>query len=378
MKATRKFDMLKAIAFMVVVIFFSACNPVEELLKPIVTIGSAENVSYTSATLVANIVPNGEATVTFMYQTANAAWITKTLTSKVTGDKSVKVTLDVTDLQSSAICNYKVSASNSVGSTPSSVSSFSTIAIPSATVTIGTAQNVTINSATLTGTVLPSGKTTVSFEYQTANSAWVTKVLPTKFNTKDLLKVTLDLSDLQANMVYNFRLKASNNGGESVSAIAAFETYAVAIDGDYYHTVTIGTQTWLRENLKVTHYRNGDAINKVTADSRWNSLTTGAYCNYNNSDSIANIYGLLYNWFAIADTRNIAPKGWHVPDSHEWDVLYNYIGTPGYLYGQNMMSKDGWSNPVKTPTNSTGFSALPNGCFNPDLASSAPFYALVF
>ena len=87
------------------------------------------------------------------------------------------------------------------------------------------------------------------------------------------------------------------------------------IDGNVYKTVIIGTQEWMAENLKVTRYRNGDTIPNVT-DTTWLSLQSGAYCWYNNdtNDTAAykTTYGALYNWYAVSDSRNIAPIGWHV------------------------------------------------------------------
>lgn len=98
------------------------------------------------------------------------------------------------------------------------------------------------------------------------------------------------------------------------------------IDGNVYEIVKIGDQWWMAENLKVTHYRNGDAVPNVTDDSEWGDLTTGAYCVYNDESSNNSIYGLLYNWYAIADGRNIAPEGWHVPTDAEWQELEMALG----------------------------------------------------
>ncbi len=98
------------------------------------------------------------------------------------------------------------------------------------------------------------------------------------------------------------------------------------IDGNVYQTVKIGDQWWMAENLKVTHYRNGDAIPNVTDGAEWSNLTTGAYCEYdNNSDNVAT-YGRLYNWYVVDDSRNIAPEGWHVPSDAEWKQLEMYLG----------------------------------------------------
>jgi uncharacterized protein (TIGR02145 family) len=97
------------------------------------------------------------------------------------------------------------------------------------------------------------------------------------------------------------------------------------IDGNVYKIIKIGNQVWMTENLKVTRYRNGDAIPYVTNNSSWEALTSGAYCHYSNAASV-DAHGRLYNWFAATDSRNIAPKGWHVPTHAEWQILRDYLG----------------------------------------------------
>jgi uncharacterized protein (TIGR02145 family) len=133
------------------------------------------------------------------------------------------------------------------------------------------------------------------------------------------------------------------------------------IDGNIYKTVKIGKQWWMVENLKVTHYHNGDVIHKVTEDTIWFNLTAGAYCEYENSDTAA-IYGLLYNWYAVDDKRIIAPPGWHVPNKTEWLILVEYLG--GFAVAGGKMKEKGtvhWNNPNIGATNESGFSALPAG-----------------
>ena len=97
------------------------------------------------------------------------------------------------------------------------------------------------------------------------------------------------------------------------------------IDGNVYNAVTIGTQCWMKENLKVTHYRNGDVINNIDSPD-------------------VDRYGRLYDWYAVDDARGLAPEGWHVPTDAEWTALINYL-----------------SRKVLKITDATGFAALPGG-----------------
>jgi uncharacterized protein (TIGR02145 family) len=134
------------------------------------------------------------------------------------------------------------------------------------------------------------------------------------------------------------------------------------IDGNVYQTVTIGTQVWMAENLKVTRYRNGDPIPNITSNSQWASLTTGAYCEYDNDINNVATYGRLYNWEAVDDSRNIAPEGWHVPTDAEWTTLINYLGGPSVAGGK--MKETGtthWMSPNTGATNESGFTGLPGG-----------------
>ena len=98
------------------------------------------------------------------------------------------------------------------------------------------------------------------------------------------------------------------------------------IDSNVYQTLIIGDQEWMAENLKVTHYRNGDPIPHLTDNGDWTSTSSGAYCVYDNTPSNADTYGNLYHWYAVDDSRNIAPEGWHVPTDEEIKELEMYLG----------------------------------------------------
>jgi len=132
------------------------------------------------------------------------------------------------------------------------------------------------------------------------------------------------------------------------------------IDGNTYLTIKIGDQWWMAENLKVTHYRTGDAIPHVTDNNAWWNLSTGAYCRYGNDAAKAETFGNLYNWYAVDDSRNIAPAGWHMPVVLEWKKLFDHLGGLS-VAGGKMKETARWSNPNTGATNECGFSALPGG-----------------
>lgn len=90
--------------------------------------------------------------------------------------------------------------------------------------------------------------------------------------------------------------------------------------------VTIGNQKWMEKNLEVVTYRNGDVIPQVTDNTAWAALTTGAWCYYNNDPANGAIYGKLYNWYAVYDSRGLAPQGWHIPTYAELTTLRTNFG----------------------------------------------------
>jgi uncharacterized protein (TIGR02145 family) len=155
------------------------------------------------------------------------------------------------------------------------------------------------------------------------------------------------------------------------------------IDGNVYHAIRIGNQVWTVENLRTTRYNDGFAIPLVTDSTAWGFLTTPGYCFYNNTTNADSIkkFGALYNWYAInpANTKKIAPVGWHVPADAEWDTLQNYLIANGYNWdgtttgnkiAKSLAAKTDWHAYIDpgtigadlTKNNRSGFSALPGGC----------------
>lgn len=145
------------------------------------------------------------------------------------------------------------------------------------------------------------------------------------------------------------------------------------MEGNVYETVNIGTQWWMAENLKVTHYRNGEPILAISDRAECLSLSTGAYSSYENDADHIPTYGLLYNWYAVDDVQGLCPDGWHVPSDEEWKQLEMYLG----MGRSDADNTDGrgtdeggklkaigtihWQSPNAGASNESGFTALPGG-----------------
>jgi len=127
-------------------------------------------------------------------------------------------------------------------------------------------------------------------------------------------------------------------------------------------TIRIGTQLWMSKNLDVLTYRNGDTIPQLTDSTAWANATTGAWCYYNNNPSHGTIYGRLYNWYAVNDSRGLTPLGWHVPTDAEWTTLTVFLGSV-FVAGGKMkeVGTSHWQSPNTGATNESGFTALPGG-----------------
>jgi uncharacterized protein (TIGR02145 family) len=178
-------------------------------------------------------------------------------------------------------------------------------------------------------------------------------------------------------------LMLTSNCSKDVNNKPTTSETAKDIDGNVYHTVTIGTQVWMVENLKTTNFRNGDPIPNVTDSAAWRNLRSAAYCNYNNDVTIGNKYGKLYNWFAINDSREITPSGWHIPTNDEWNTLISYVNanlnTSGGI-AKALAAKTDWISSTDagaigndlTKNNSSGFTAVPGGYCH----SSGAFYSI--
>jgi uncharacterized protein (TIGR02145 family) len=186
------------------------------------------------------------------------------------------------------------------------------------------------------------------------------------------------VTQLQPNTKYFVKAFATNDEGTGYGNEVSFTTSEMVIasinfnpsvtygnitdlDGNIYKTINIGTQVWMAENLKTAKYCDGSLIPNITNTNQWEHLSTGAYCDYVNYSKFSDVYGHLYNWYAV-NTGKLCPTGWHVPSEAEWDLLIDYLG--GESIAPVKLTEYGkihWDIFGTAATNESGFTALPGG-----------------
>ncbi len=169
-------------------------------------------------------------------------------------------------------------------------------------------------------------------------------------------------------MIYFFctmilAIGCSDNSTNNPGNILSENIFTDSRDGKNYGIVKINSQVWMSENLNASTYRNGDIIRYARNRDEWKVAAAkqeGAWCYYNNEPKNGDIYGKLYNWYAVNDSRGLAPIGYHIPTMREWTILTQILGGEGQA-GQKMKSRTGWANNANGD-NSSGFNGLPCGC----------------
>jgi uncharacterized protein (TIGR02145 family) len=176
------------------------------------------------------------------------------------------------------------------------------------------------------------------------------------------------ITQLTPNTLYYLRAYATNSAGTAYGNQISFITSGTISDGDgnVYNTIIIGTQTWMKENLKTTQYSDGTAIPLFTGRLDWYYLLSPGYCYYDNIVNNLASYGALYNWYTLNaasnGNRNVCPAGWHVPTDAEWATLISYLGGDSAAAGKLIETGEShWLSPNTGATNETAFTALPGG-----------------
>jgi uncharacterized protein (TIGR02145 family) len=283
-------------------------------------------------------------------------------------DSISSVSAAISSLSPATIYHFRIKSENELGVTYSEDQSFTTLG-QKPTYSGISFSGLTTNSVLIKATVNPNYlATSVVIEYGTtsAHGSSITTV-PNPVTGSSLVEVSARITDLVQGTKYYFRATAQNELGTTSGDDITVTTFNVSdIDGNGYYTVQIGTQEWITENLKATHFQNGDTIPNVSSIYEWGGLTRAAYCFLNNDPSIAAVYGNLYNFYVAKDSRNVCPTGWHVPTMDEWNILITYLG--GNIAADTKLREAGTSHWIfdTGATNSTGFTVLPGSAREAD------------
>lgn len=333
--------------------------------KPVSTIANASEVLTTSATLNGTVNPNSlSTTVTFEYGlTTSYGGSLVASQSPLNGDSNGIVSVALSGLNPGKMYHFRIKAENSLGIIYSNDLSFYTLGNVPVAVTLS-GSNLKVSTVTMNGSVNPGYlATNVIFEWGTTinygNTITSTLGIITGHTPVD---VNAELSGLNPMTTYHYRIKTTNELGTTIGEDKTFKTYEVLdADGNGYYSVAIGTQIWLSENLKTTHFQNGEVIPNVSGAYEWSALTSSACCYYKNEISNSLVYGNLYNFFAAEDSRNVCPSAWHVPSRDEWTTLFTYLG--GETLADTKLRETGITHWLfdTGASNSTGFTILPAG-----------------
>jgi uncharacterized protein (TIGR02145 family) len=233
---------------------------------------------------------------------------------------------------------------------------------------------ITDSSARIRGRIISAGSDTI----QLAGMEWKGISEPESAYRRlpsDSSVFHFDISNLEPGTRYQTRAFASSAAGISYGTVLTFKTDTLPVvvcpatvtdaSGNVYQVIRIGTQCWMKENLRSTKFRSGTDLKSELTPELWASQPVGAYCSYGDNPVNANTYGFLYNQYAVTDGGKICPEGWHVPTDADWATLENYLGgaslAGGKLKSMSTAPSGLWAGPNTGASNSSGFDALPAG-----------------
>ncbi|MBK7629085.1 MAG: fibrobacter succinogenes major paralogous domain-containing protein [Bacteroidales bacterium] len=338
---------------------------------PTITTASISNITDTTAISGGNITADGGVNIT----ARGVCWSTKqnpTIADTISKDGSGKgiFTSSLKRLVPNTTYFVRAYATNIVGTAYGNELVFATTSATTGLPVISTTEitDVTQTTAISGGNITSAGVSNVTAR----GVCWGISPSPTISNSiasggLGNGSFSSAITGLNPGTLYYVRAYATNTAGTAYGNELSFTTLSPGgatvtdIDGNVYNTITIGTQIWMKENLKTTRYRDGSAIPNITDNTAWGNLTSGAYCWYNNDQAAYKAtYGALYNFYTTTDSRNLCPTGWHVPTHAEWTTLTTYLGGEN-VAGGKMKSVSGWTIPNTGASNVSEFTALPGG-----------------
>lgn len=228
------------------------------------------------------------------------------------------------------------------------------------------------DSTALSGGIITAD---VGYEILSRGVCWNTETSPTidYFSTTEVTgnnEFVCELSNLLYNTNYYVRAYITNSSGTYYGNEVDFKTTSIYsgtvtdFDNNIYHYITIGNQQWLLENLKTTHYNNGDLIGTTDPINKDISqeVTPKYQWAYAGDEGNVAIYGRLYTFDVIEDSRGIAPVGWRVASDEDWTYLASYLGGESVAGGKlKDVEFTHWLTPNTGASNVSGFTAIPGG-----------------
>lgn len=344
--------------------------------QPVVTSNATvSSITQTNASFGGNVTSDGGSPVT----ARGVCWNTSggptvSLSTKTTnGSGTGSFSSSITGLTAGTIYKVRAYATNANGTAYGEEVTFTTLAAVSVPVVSSNSSvsSITQTSAGFGGSVTSDGGSPVTER----GVCWNTTGSPTvglSTKTTDgsgIGSFNSSITGLTAGTTYKVRAYATNANGTAYGAEVTFTTATLFTpgggvtdkDGNTYQTIIIGTQEWMKENLKVSKYRDGSEIATGLNNFDWSTTTEGAFAIYEDLASNNTTFGKLYNWYALVDTRGLCPTGWHVPSDAEWTTLENYLGGVSVAGGKMKAVSSLWASPNAGATNECGFSGLPAG-----------------
>jgi uncharacterized protein (TIGR02145 family) len=270
---------------------------------------------------------------------------------------------NISGLEGGTIYYIRSYATNNAGTSYGNELTFTTVQATLPVITSTVMSLITPTTASSGGNVTADGGSSISAR----GVCWGTTANPTVANNKTTDgtgtgSFISSITGMTPGTTYYLKAYATNNAGTAYGDQVTFMTVISDVDQNIYKTVVIGTQVWMAENLKTTKYRNGDIIgttNPATKDISA-EVTPKYQWSYNGDETKVSVYGRLYTWYAITDSRGVCPEGWHIPTDSEWSVLASFVGdsTGGKLKETGLVH---WISPNAGATNKSGFTGLPGG-----------------
>ena len=340
----------------------------------VLTTNSTSGVTSNSAISGGNITFDGNSPITARGVCWSTAPNPNIVGNKTTNGNGIgNFTSNITGLNPATTYYVRAYATNVLGTYYGNQQFFTTNASVATAPVVTTAAitGITTTAAVSGGNVSSEGGSAVTAR----GICWNTQPNPKLNNFKTANgsgsgSFTSQLSGLAPNTTYYVRAYAINSTDTAFGTEINFNTLnsggssgvVTDIDGNAYDTVVIGTQIWLKQNLKTTKFSNGNPISLITDATQWSNVDTAAYTNFNNSTANPSNYGKLYNYYVVSDTRKVCPIGWHVPTLPEWNVLITYLGGSTVAGGKlKEIGTTNWLTPNTGASNSSNFTALPAG-----------------